>query len=164
MSGYFAKDTSVSVEKSRGELEGLLRKYGGNAFAYGNDDNRVMIGFRIFTMDKFPLAVRMEMPIPSPADKRFTHTRVNGDRRHPEAATKAWEQECRALWRALVLVVKAKLEACAIGISTVEREFYADIVLPNGLTMMQYQGADVRRMLETGDSSVSLSLPAGKTA
>jgi hypothetical protein len=43
----------------------------------------------------------------------------------------------RQRWRALVLVLKAKLEAVASGISTVESEFLAGIVLPNGMTLGQ---------------------------
>ncbi len=38
-------------------------------------------------------------------------------------------------WRALVLVVKAKLEAVASGISTLESEFLANIVMGNGQTI-----------------------------
>jgi hypothetical protein len=37
-------------------------------------------------------------------------------------------------WRALALVIKAKLEAVAAGITTVEQEFLAHIVLPDGHT------------------------------
>jgi hypothetical protein len=44
-------------------------------------------------------------------------------------------QEERARWRALLLVLKAKLEAVESGISTIEREFLADVLLPNGMTI-----------------------------
>lgn len=34
MSGQYAKDTSVSVEKSRAEIETTLARYGAESFAY----------------------------------------------------------------------------------------------------------------------------------
>jgi hypothetical protein len=48
---------------------------------------------------------------------------------------KQWEQGCRARWRQLYLLVKAKIEAVSIGLSTVEREFLADVYLPDGRTV-----------------------------
>jgi hypothetical protein len=47
----------------------------------------------------------------------------------------AWEQACRQRWRALALVVKAKLEAVECGISTFEEEFLAWMMLPDGSTV-----------------------------
>lgn len=43
--------------------------------------------------------------------------------------------EVRQRWRALLLTVKAKLEAVECGISTLEQEFLAFIVLPNSMTL-----------------------------
>lgn len=151
MSGHYAKDTSVSVERSRAELETLLRKYGGTAFAYAVDDVRAMIGFRIKTPESVSLAVRVVLPLPDAADDKFKRSAVRSMWRTTEQAHAAWEQECRSLWRALLLVVKAKLEACAINISTVEREFMADIVMPNGQTLTEMMGPQIQKMLETDD-------------
>ena len=49
----------------------------------------------------------------------------------------AWEQACRQRWRALLLIIRAKLEAAEAGISTLETEFLANIVLPDGRTAGQ---------------------------
>jgi hypothetical protein len=43
-----------------------------------------------------------------------------------------FEQNRRTRWRAVVLLLKAKLELIQIGISTIEHEFMADMLLPNG--------------------------------
>ena len=43
----------------------------------------------------------------------------------------SYDQACRQRWRALLLVIKAKLEAVTAGISTIETEFLANIVLPD---------------------------------
>jgi len=45
------------------------------------------------------------------------------------------DQACRVRWRGVVLLLKGKLEIVRLGISTVEREFMADLVLPNGRTL-----------------------------
>ena len=43
-----------------------------------------------------------------------------------------------AAWRAFVLLVKAKKVAIEQGISTVEREFFADTVMPGGSTLYDH--------------------------
>jgi hypothetical protein len=45
------------------------------------------------------------------------------------------ESELKRRWRALVLIVKAKLELVASGGSTFEVEFLAHTMLPNGDTV-----------------------------
>lgn len=163
MSDLYAKETTVTIEKSRAELETLLRKYGGVGFAYATSDHSAMIGFKIKTGDAenpVILAVRMNLPLPARNERRFTYGR--GHRqwtpRTTEGAADAWEQACRSLWRSLVLTVKAKLEACHVGISTVEREFMADLVMPDGRTLTETLGADIAKMLTTGVAT-QLCLP-----
>jgi hypothetical protein len=77
-----------------------------------------------FTMrlDGVERQVRLDVPM--------SHELECGSRAKAEAATPQ-------RWRALVLVLKAKLEAVASGISTLESEFLAGIVLPNGMTLGQ---------------------------
>jgi hypothetical protein len=42
----YAQNTSVSVEKSRSEIEGSLMRWGATRFAYGIDEIRALIGFQ----------------------------------------------------------------------------------------------------------------------
>ena len=51
---------------------------------------------------------------------------------------KLWEQATRQCWRALALVVKAKLEAVEANIATFEEEFMAHIVMPDGKTVAEH--------------------------
>jgi excisionase family DNA binding protein len=53
---------------------------------------------------------------------RAEYTKSGRGRRAPSVALRHWEQACKARWRALLLVIRAKLEAVACGISTVEDE------------------------------------------
>lgn len=42
----YAADTSVSVERSKAEIEKTLTRYGASAFAYGWEGDEAMIQFR----------------------------------------------------------------------------------------------------------------------
>ena len=71
-------------------------------------------------------------------------------RRSPEQVDAAWEQACRARWRALYLIIKAKLEAIESGISTVEHEFLSDVVVPNGQTVGAFMAPQLEAAYTTG--------------
>lgn len=144
MSDTFAVDTSVSVEKSRAELESLLSKFGADSFGYMSEPSRALIGFRIKGK-----TVRFELPLPSKTERRFTH-HSRGPRR-PDEAHSAWEQACRSNWRALVLNVKAKLVACSRGIATFEQEFLAHFVMRDGRTVAQATLGGLDHALHSGN-------------
>lgn len=154
MSGMYAKDTVVSVEKSRAEIESTLARYGADRFAYMTEPGRAIIGFQIADpQSKVTLMVRMTLPLPIKGDRRFTHRKVYSRvvENPPEMVNKLWEQACRSSWRSLCLVIKAKLEACAAGISTVEREFMADVVTPDGKTIGEHMSPQLAAMSERGE-------------
>lgn len=127
----YAATTDVSVAKSRAEIEATLERYGADAFAYFTEAERAMIGFRISGRQ-----VRFVVHLPAKGLREFTH-HSRGERT-PEAALAAWEQACRQKWRALALVIKAKLEAVAAGITTIEDEFLAHTLLPDGATVGEW--------------------------
>jgi hypothetical protein len=126
----FAADTSVSVEKSRAEIEKLLQRYGASQFVSGWDGPMAMIGFGIKGR-----TIRFLLTLPERKDRQFQLTPKGRFQRTPEEQAKAWEQACRSRWRALLLVIKAKLEAAEVGISTIEDEFMAWTVLQDGRTI-----------------------------
>ncbi|MFZ5667985.1 MAG: hypothetical protein ACOY4K_00685 [Pseudomonadota bacterium] len=139
----YAADTSVSTEKSRMEIEQTLRRYKADAFAYATEAGRATIGFRIAGR-----YVRFMLNLPDPGDREFTHH--SRGLRTAEAAEKAWEQACRQRWRALALVIKAKLEAVAAGITTIEDEFLAHTMLPDGSTVGQWMKPQVDEAYRIG--------------
>jgi hypothetical protein len=129
MKPHFASETSVPVERSRVELEKLLRRYEADQFVSGWEEGRAMVGFRIAGR-----TVRLEVPMPTLKDvERDGANR----RRSPAQKTAALAQMERQRWRALLLLTKAKLEACALGLETFEQAFLAGIVTPNGQTIGQ---------------------------
>lgn len=52
---------------------------------------------------------------------------------------------------ALYLIVKAKLEAVETGISTIEREFFYDVVLPDGKTVGEWMAPQLETVYQSGD-------------
>ena len=79
--------------------------------------------------------VRIAMVMPGLAEERFSLTPSGKQRTSNEAIIEAWSQEVRRMWRALALVIKAKLEAVESGITTFDEEFLAHIVMPDGCTI-----------------------------
>ncbi len=136
----YASTTTVSVAKSKAEIEDILQRYGAAGFMSGWLDDRAMIAFQINNRQ-----VRFVLPMPAKNSREFTHSDT-GRPRKPEAAHAAWEQGCRQRWRALTLAIKAKLEAVECGIVTFDQEFLAHIVGPNGQTV----GDQVIPMIEAG--------------
>jgi hypothetical protein len=133
----YAQDTSVSVERSRAEIEATLARYGATRFAYMVGERDAVIGF--MANGKF---VKFTLPLPNPNDDTFRiqkfyrmGTLLRTAPRSPELARKEWEQACRSKWRSLYLCIKAKLEAVSAGITTFEAEFLAHFVVPGGGTL-----------------------------
>lgn len=118
----YAKNTTVSCEKSKTEIERTLTRYGATHFAYTTMPEGAVVQF--VNNGK---RIRFLVPMPN---------RPRQDA--PDAHFRRWEKSQRQKWRALALVIKAKLEAVASGICTFEEEFLAHIVLPNGQTAGQH--------------------------
>lgn len=134
----YAANTTVSVEKSRAEIESILVRYGASQFMYGWNSDGATIAFVVEPTHAQKRQVRFQLPLPSRDERRFTH-HTRGQRTATEAEGQ-WEQACRQRWRAFVLVVKAKLEAVETGIATFEDEFLAYIMLPSGETVGGWVG------------------------
>lgn len=130
--GKYAERTKVPVQQSRAEIEKTLTRYGADGFMYGHGDGNAMIAFRM--NDRH---VKFVLPIPD--DK----------------------QQERQRWRALLLVIKAKLEAVECGVSVFEDEFMAHIMLPDGQTVGQFMRPQIEDAYEKGDMPALLSY-AGK--
>ncbi len=142
----FAEKTSVASDRSRAEIEKTLVRYGADQFMYGWQDDKAIVGFRMEgRMIKFIL------PMPDRSAREFTHTPSKGHRRSEDAIAKEFEQAIRQRWRALALVIKAKLEAVETEITVFDDEFMAHIVLPDGQTVGQFMRPQIESAYEQGD-------------
>lgn len=150
----YAADTSVSVEKSRAELEAILTRYGATAFGYMADQRQAVIMFKVKNR-----GVKFLLPLPDRGDRKFRFTPHRHHARSEREAIAAWEQACRSYWRALLLCVKAKLEAVQCGITTFDQEFLAHFVLPNGQTFGEVAGKSLDHIVSTGEFPLMLQAP-----
>lgn len=140
----YAKGTTVPVAKSRAEIETMLLRYGATSFASGWDRLGASILFEVRQRH-----VKFVLPLPLPDDKAFTRDRLNRLRTKEQAA-REWDSACRQRWRALCLVIRAKLEAVESGITSFEHEFLAHIVLPGGGTVGDAAIPAIAHAYETG--------------
>lgn len=167
-SSRYAAATSVSSDQSRNEIENTLRRYGADGFSgfYGWDRNTALLMFRIhnrlvrFTLtlpDKKDFQTKeVDWGTPATADTSKGKRTVELSEAQQE---KAWEQASRQRWRALALVIKAKLEAVESGITTAENEFLAHIVLPDNTTLGQWAAPQIEAAYSSG--TMPKLLPGG---
>lgn len=145
----YATGTSVSADRSKAEIEAILRRYGADQFVAGWRDSASMLGFRVGNR-----MVRFVLPLPTVADMKtyklkrrgYDYTRTRSE----AAAAAACDQETRRRFRALALVIKAKLEAVSTGITTFEEEFLAHLVLPGGMTVYEQTRKEIAHAYDTG--------------
>ncbi|OBS01843.1 hypothetical protein A9W98_17820 [Mycobacterium gordonae] len=139
----YAASTEVSSDRSRAEIEKTLTRYGARQFMYGWDESNAVVGFVINSRQ-----VKFVLPLPERDSSEFTRT-PTGRARAANQIREAYEQAVRQRWRALALVIKAKLEAVESGIVTFDAEFLAHIVLPSGRTVADEIGPGIQRAYET---------------
>jgi hypothetical protein len=113
----FAESTKVPVTKSRSEIERMLSRHQCQQFGTAVDYLALKARVQFLAHERI---VRFEVALPDPQKYRGGTAR---------------DQEERRVWRSLLLVIKAKLEAVATNISTFEEEFLAYIVMPNDQTV-----------------------------
>jgi hypothetical protein len=146
----FAKDTVVSVEKSRAEIEKLITRYGATSTAFLNAPGRAVVCFECKGR-----RIMFELTLPDRTEKRFIRD-GRGYTLPQHKQIERWEQACRTCWRALALVIKAKLEAVESGITTFEKEFYAHIVLPGGISVYDATRENVDLAYKSGQITALL--------
>lgn len=120
----YAARTKIPPDQTRLEVEAMMRKRGADQFFSGGDADRAMLAFRLNGRQ-----IRFMLPL--------------GNARS--------EQHRRSRWRALLLVIKAKLEAIDIGIMTIEDAFLADTVLPDRQTVAEYMAPQIAAAYDTGN-------------
>lgn len=123
----YAEGTEVPADRSRLDIERTLQRYGATSFMYGWEGTRAVVAFQMKGRN-----VRFALPMPDRNSREFTHTPSRNVLRSEKQHQEAYEQAIRQRWRALLLVVKAKLEAVDCGITTFEQEFLANFILPDG--------------------------------
>lgn len=162
MPGRYAAQTSVSSENTRLEIERTLRRYGADQFMSGWQNNSAIVGFRINER-----MFRISVPLPDPDADSFRYTRGGNQfsdfkkERSQRSRDNMYEQVVRTRWRALLLVLKATLEAVDVGIFTLEEALVAHTLLPNNQTVAEWAEPQIEAIYESrGMPEVLPGLPA----
>lgn len=116
----FAENTKVPLEQSIAEIIGMVRKAGAESVGQMHDRDKFIIVFALGER-------RMKFAVPMVT--QYDGPEKSGNGRAVDQKT--WvEQRNRQKGRALMLVIKAKLESVESGVETFEEAFLANIVLP----------------------------------
>ena len=117
--GLYAEGTKVPVSQSRVEIERLLERH--KAKQYGTAVDYDLLQARV----QFRLHDRIVRFIIALPDRKKYGDGVR------------FERAERQKWRALLLVIKAKLESVENAIETFEQAFLANVVMPNDRTVAE---------------------------
>jgi len=133
----FAEDTKVPVDRSQAAVKAELRKAGADQIAVYESADKSAVAFRL--------------------EARFYRITIPTT---PGAKNAA--QDERRAWRLLLLLLKAKLEAVREGATTVEREFLADMLMPDGSTVGEWAGPQLAIAYERGQMPAQLMIEGPK--
>lgn len=150
----YAATTNVAVSKTKGEIDGLLRKHRAGGFGIFEEATRAMLVFEM--ADR---RIVFHLPLPNQMDKQFIMTE-RGKTRTADAAMASWEQACRSRWRALFLCIKAKLESIESGIESFEDAFLAHIQMPDGHSVSEHVRPRIAQAYESGSMQPLLPSPS----
>jgi len=122
--GKFAEKTKVPIFKSVGDIQKVIERYGAMGFQYVVESGRAGIAFKLSDPSR---TIKIKMELPDDA------------------------QGQRQRWRALLLVVKSKLESVESGIETFDEAWMPHIVVDaTGLTLGTMMLPDLGMKLATG--------------
>lgn len=149
----YAQNTEVATDRSKMQIEKTLTRFGANSFGYGWTEVEGSTA-AIVTFQLRGRRIEMRLKLPPKGARRFTHSPTGKARSEAQAAD-LWDKECRRLWRALELLIRAKTVAVTDGISTFEHEFLSDTVVPTE----DGRATTVSQWLET---TIGLAYSSGK--
>ena len=142
MSGRYAQDTTVSVESSQQEIGRIFSRYKIDTYVFGATPGQALVQFEAHG---FPIKIAIPLPA-RPGNPRV----MNPATGRMVDANARWQQEIRSAWRALVLLIKANLEAVDHRITTVDRAFMAYLLAPDGRVLSEHVLPDYRDALTSG--------------
>lgn len=130
MTSPYTRGDSISGGASREHIERALLGYGATHVLFTQRGNRSAIAFR-GDGRQFRIVVALPQPDGTLSSRGDT---AEGPIR--EAKAKVFERATRKFWQALALAIDAKLGAAEAGVSTLESEFLAHVVLPGNRTVL----------------------------
>jgi hypothetical protein len=148
----YAAGTKVSIEGTQNHIRALVKRFGATDLGIAERGNGAIIAFRIQITETEFRDFRIYIVFPEKEDFLWISSKdvAKFRRRTREQIDEAWEQGCRAKWRALFRIVEAKFIAVSEGVETIEEAFFKDIVMSDGRTMYEWAQPEVRAMYQNG--------------
>lgn len=144
----YASETEVPVERSRQAVEQLLRDRKVEGYHTGWDVHRDIIEF-------LWKGKQIRFVLKRPAIEDFNLSPA-GWQRSVRQRQQAFAQADRQRWRALYLVIRAKIEAVEADLAVFEEEFMAFIVVPG---LNKTVGEILLPRLAAGEFNLDRALP-----
>ena len=127
----YAETTKVPILKTQAEICELVQRAGATTYGTATEGGRGIVFFRLKNR-----MIRFMVEVPD------------------------GEQKSRTRWRALLLILKAKIEAINTGIVTMEDEFLAQTMTGDGGTVSDHiQPIIERNFIEGGTPQFKLPAP-----
>lgn len=139
----YAEKTTVSVPRSKAQIEELVIENGAKEYATGYNEEFSFIGFKMNNRH-----IKLFMPNPDTTEREITHTETGRLRKKSDQES-FYKQSLKQKWRALYLIIRAKLEAVNSGIVSFDEEFMAHIALPDGHTIGEHISPQILHAYET---------------
>lgn len=136
----YAETTKVPLEQSIAEIIGMVRRAGAESVGQFHERDQFIIMFALGDR-------RMKFSVPLVTE--WTCPTRGGNGREIDVRAKI-EQANRQKGRALMLVVKAKLESVESGVETFEQAFLANILMADGATVYERVSEPIALEYKTG--------------
>jgi len=158
----YAQETTVSVGKSRGEIDDLLRSWGCDAIRWTDSfaTGQVSIEF-IWKREDVAYHARFSLQLPNEAELR--KQAIDGRTRKPSASKfeKLRQGVGRQEHRLLLLWLKAALNVVDAGIIPAEAIFLPFLVAKDGRTVAETALPRLRLLLDAKTANGLLAMPSG---
>lgn len=151
----YAQGTTVSIGRTRDEIERTLNRFGSDQFAWGRDDSR---GATIVQFRREGRAYRFTIFAPDPEAFRFTPTKKE---RTENQVSDLVDKEYRRLFRSLSNYIKAVLDAVDSGLMEADEALLPFAMLPDGFTVAERV---IPQLIEHGAIDLNRSLPSPNTS
>lgn len=153
----YAANTEVAFEKSISEIITLIK--GAGALQIGQFEGEQDYAIQFTLADRM---IRFRVPFPRLEDMPVRDGRNVALDRNQRATRLA--QARRQRGRALLLVIKAKLESVESGIETIEQAFLAQVVMSDGKTVYERIAEPIALEYATGTPHAAQFLLPGPDA
>lgn len=155
MPGKYAANTTVSIGRTRDEIERTLERFGADQFIWGRDDRQ---GSVTVAFSKGQRSYRFTIYQPDAAEFKKTPT---GRVRYSGTVGDLVDKEQRRRFRSLANFIKATLDAVESGIITADEALLPWAMLPGGRTVSEVA---LSQLSENGHVDLRLALPKGEQA